>query len=137
MIDDSASLRMGLEAANLIVTIWLFFSLRRSERSQAKDADLTAFRRDVDTRLDNQGNRLTRLESTAHAPARIDVESCCADFGERIASVEASSKGAPTHHDLARLHARIDDVAASVARIEGENAAQTRILNLIYESQMK
>jgi hypothetical protein len=57
--------------------------------------------------------------------------------GTRLTRLESDAKHAPKPGDLARLHQRIDDVAGSIKRIEGENSAQTRILNLVYESLVK
>lgn len=66
----------------------------------------------------------------------------------RLITVENDTSHAPTHNDLSKLYERmsgvehrlgdrIDAVGGAVKRIEGENAAQTRILNLVYESLVK
>lgn len=126
-----------LGTISLGVNTLLFFYVRRSEKSQAKDKDLAEFRADVDSRLDAQKERIVKLEIVAHPESKIDVDACCTEFGQRLSMVEQGVKAAPTHADLARIHSRIDDVASGVARIEGENSAQTRILNLVYESLVK
>lgn len=70
------------------------------------------------------------------------------DFSNRLSTVERDTSHAPTHNDLSKLYERmngvehrlgerIDTVGGAVKRIEGENAAQTKILNLVYESLMK
>lgn len=69
-------------------------------------------------------------------------------MSDRLTSVERDTSHAPTHNDLSKLYERmngvehrlgerIDSVGGAVKRIEGENAAQTRILNLVYESLVK
>lgn len=69
-------------------------------------------------------------------------------MSDRLTSVERDTSHAPTHNDLSKLYERmsgtehrlgerIDTVGGAVKRIEGENAAQTRILNLVYESLVK
>lgn len=70
------------------------------------------------------------------------------EFSSRLINVENDTSHAPTHNDLSKLYERmngvehrlgerIDSVGGAVKRIEGENAAQTRILNLVYESLVK
>lgn len=69
-------------------------------------------------------------------------------MADRLTSVERDTSHAPTHNDLSklcermngveyRLGERIDTVGGAVKRIEGESSAQTRILNLVYESLLK
>jgi hypothetical protein len=53
---------------------------------------------------------------------------------ERISRLEQGAKGSPSHTDLRKIYERIAGVEGSISRIEGENTAQTRILNLVYES---
>lgn len=70
------------------------------------------------------------------------------DMQRRLTEIEADASKAPTHTDLGKIYERIagtehrlgeqlNNVSGSVKRIEGENAAQTRILNLVYESLVK
>jgi len=123
-----------LGTTSLAVNTLLFFYVRRSERSQAKDKDLADFRNDVDTRLDSQKERILKLETHAHKAPSADFGALCSDLDHRVTSVEQRIEDAPSHADLARLHQRIDAVANGISRLEGEGAAQTRILNLVYES---
>jgi hypothetical protein len=70
------------------------------------------------------------------------------DLNARLTSIESETKHAPTHGDLTKIYERIagtehrlgeqiNVVGGTVQRIEGENAAQTRILNLVYQSLVK
>lgn len=91
-------------------------------------------------RSDASTERINKIEdSMAHA---IKLMS------DRLTSVERDTSHAPTHADLSKLYERmagtehrlserIDGVGGAVKRIEGENAAQTRILNLVYQSLVK
>ena len=79
-------------------------------------------------------NRVTNVRISTLEGA---MEKSLVSHSTRLTVVEQAQVHAPSHHDLARLHLRIDDVAGGVKRIEGENAAQTRILNLVYESLVK
>lgn len=65
---------------------------------------------------------------------RTDHDSRLDDHSIRIARLETSEKSAPSHDDMKRIHARIDELNGGVKRLEGESSAQTRILNLVYES---
>jgi hypothetical protein len=73
------------------------------------------------------------------------LESGLSDHGKQISTLNEHIRHTPTHNDLAKLYERmggteqrlserIDVVGGAVKRIEGENAAQTRILNLVYQS---
>ena len=119
---------------NVLFTAGLSIYVRLAARSQAKEAALTAFRKDVDDRLDAQNVRILHLENSAHPPCAVNVAAEFASISERVVSVENRIEHSPSHQDMARLHARIDESVAAIKRVEGENAAQTRILNLVYES---
>jgi hypothetical protein len=101
---------------------WMYMS----NRDKVTNGRITKLQDDLDTKLDVHANRLTRLEAIS-----------AQDISERVATLEQHATDAPKHSDLARLHARIDEVAGAIKRIEGENTAQTRILNLVYESLIK
>lgn len=66
----------------------------------------------------------------------------------RISRLEKDVSHSPTHNDLGNIHERmtglehrlgdrIENINGAIKRVEGENAAQTRILNLVYESLVK
>lgn len=66
----------------------------------------------------------------------------------RLTRIETDTSNAPTHTDLGKIYERIagtehrlgeqiNAIGGAVKRIEGENAAQTRILNLVYQSLVK
>lgn len=137
-----------LGVTSLTVNTLLFFYVRRSERIQAKDKDLADFRADVDVRLDGQKERILKLETNSHPASRINADASLAEHSARLLVVEQAIKTLPTPEDVGRLYDRmnalehrlgdrIDSVNSAVKRIEGENAAQTRILNLVYESLVK
>ena len=137
-----------LAVVSLTVNTLLFFYVRRSERSQAKDKDLADFRADVDIRLDGQKERILMLETQSHPACKSDIEKRTNEHSARISVVEQSLKAAPTNDDIGRLYERmnglehrlgdrIESINGAVKRIEGENSAQTRILTLVYESLTK
>ena len=134
-----------LGVTSLTVNTLLFFYVRRSERSQAKDKDLADFRTDVDTRLDGQKERILKLETNSHPAPKCDVDASHAEHGQRLSLVEQSLKNVPTSQDIGNMHERmnglehrlsdrIDAMNGVLKRIEGENSSQSRILNLVYES---
>lgn len=75
-----------------------------------------------------------KVTNTRISKLETDLDGKLDDHGNRITHLETLSSHAPTHTDLGQLHARINEVTSSLKRIEGESAAQTRILNLVYES---
>ncbi len=52
---------------------------------------------------------------------------------ERLARLEQDVRHAPTHDDLKRLHARIDEMTGSMRRLEGEFSGANHTLSLIHE----
>lgn len=98
---------------------WYLWYERRSDVTNQR---IGKIEETMDKSLDNISFRLTSLESdTRHAPTHLDLSK----LYERISGTE---------HLLGE---RIEEVGGAVRRIEGENAAQTRILNLVYESLVK
>ena len=75
-----------------------------------------------------------KVTNTRISKLEADLDGKLDDHGNRITSLETTQSYAPTHTDLDGLHTRINEVTSSLKRIEGESAAQTRILNLVYES---
>ncbi len=53
--------------------------------------------------------------------------------GGRLTRVERDLKHAPTHDDLKRLHARIDEVNGSIRSLEGEFKGANSTLQLIHQ----
>lgn len=92
------------KVGTLIGFAWMYIA----NRDKVTNTRISKLETDIDMMLDTHSNRLTGLE------------------------VEA--KRAPTHADLAQLHSRINEIGSSLKRLEGEGAAQTRILTLVYES---
>lgn len=58
-------------------------------------------------------------------------------YGERIATLEAKTGGAPTHADLAGIHEKINEVSGSMKELKGEFTATNRTLTLIHETLME
>lgn len=48
-----------------------------------------------------------------------DLDTKLDSHGERIASLEASAKGAPTHNDLSAIHEKINKVGGDVREMAG------------------
>lgn len=87
--------------------VWMYLS----SRDKVTNARISTLQEEIDVKLDDHGTRLTSLERTQ-------------ELG-------------PTHEDLGKLHGRIDELSSLLKRSEGESNAQTRILNLVYESLIK
>lgn len=132
--------KVAITLLNFGIGVYLWYERREDKTSsrivQIVDS-ISRLKTDMDTRMDDTRHRLTRLEASSTHDKALQLEGCCADITERVASLEQHAADAPKHDDLARLHARIDDVAGAIKHLQGESTAQTRILNLVYESLIK
>jgi len=52
-------------------------------------------------------------------------------YGERIAKLEATSENAPDHTDISKVYDSINQLAATVNQLVGENRGQSDTLKLI------
>ncbi len=57
--------------------------------------------------------------------------------GDRLTRVEQDLQHAPTHDDLKRLHARMDDMAGGIRGLEGEFKGANATLHLIHAYLLK
>jgi hypothetical protein len=81
------------------------------------------------------GERITSLQGSlnAHmASLRSDMDTRMDDHASRLVRVEKDLQHAPTHDDLKRLHARIDDLAGGIRSLEGEFKGANHTLQLIH-----
>lgn len=62
-----------------------------------------------------------------------DVDKRIDDHAERLSRLETQSEQAPTHDDLGNLHDRINDLAKSVNTLTGEFAGVKNVLGLIHQ----
>ena len=104
---DYEAWRFWIDGLQTVLTAALGVYVWLVNRTRVNAARISKMEDEIDGRLDEAENRLTKVES--------DVEH------------------GPTRNDLGRIHTRIDDVAAAVARIEGESHAATRSLDLIHQ----
>jgi len=94
---------------------WMYIA----NRNKVTNARIGQLETEFGEKMDTHGNRLSRLEQDVqHSPTHDDL----GKLYERMNGLEH------------RLGDRIDSVNGAIKRIEGENASQTRILNLVYES---
>lgn len=106
------------KVGTLLGFAWMYLA----NRDKVTNSRIGKLEADMDVKLDNHSDRLTSLErNQAHSPTHDDL----GKLYERMTGLEH------------RLGDRIETVNGAIKRIEGENAAQTRILNLVYESLVK
>lgn len=134
---DYPAISLLISAANFALTWGLALYMYLANKNKVTNERINTLQVDVDKKFDDARNRLTRLEASSVHDKAIHLEGCCADITERVASLEQHAADAPKNDDLARLHARIDEVSGAIKHIQGESSAQTRILNLVYESLIK
>ena len=100
-----------LGGVNLLVSTGLWLYVRSSDRHEKIDQRFTAMEANVDERLDNTSERLTRLE-------------------ERV-------QRSPTHEDLGRIYERMNALAVGQAETKGAvdnlSAAMRQFMSRIIE----
>lgn len=104
---DYEAWQFWIDILQAVVTaaVWIYVWL--VTRTRVNAARISKMKEDLDARLDGHGRRLMRLEGAV--------------------------EHGPTRDDLGRIHTRIDEVAAAIARIEGESHAAARNLDLIHQ----
>ena len=75
----------------------------------------------------------TRVNAARIRKLEEDIDTRLDDHGQRITTVEAAVKHGPSRDDLGKIHQRLDTMVAAVARIEGGNHAAARNLDLIHQ----
>jgi hypothetical protein len=108
---DYAALDFWWKVAMTAMNVGMGLYLYLVNRNRVTNERIGKLETGVDDRLDNHTERLARLEQ--------DV------------------RHAPTHDDLKRLHARIDEVNNSLKRLEGEFSGANHTLGLIHEHLLK
>lgn len=99
--------KFWVDIVQTLVSAGLFLWLYLINRHQVNEAQLRALDSKTDKRLDDHGDRITKLET--------DV------------------KHAPDDEDLRGIHQRIDDVVRAISTLEGEFSGANRTLQLIHE----
>ena len=91
------------------------------------EAQLDEYKRGANEEHSSLGKRIAQVEIRLErlAPAQ------CVVHGERLTRVEEHIQRVPTHDDLNRAHARIDEVSKGIARIEGSVARMEPMLNTL------
>ena len=110
--------KVSISLVNTVGWVWLYLA----QRDKVTNSRISLLEDAMELKMDGHGDRISRLEKdVSHSPTHSDL----GKLHERMNSLEH------------RLGDRIELVSGAVKRIEGENAAQTRILNLVYESLTK
>lgn len=62
-----------------------------------------------------------------------DIDEKMDDQGQRIAKLEVRAESSPTHDDLSGLHEKINDVNASINSLAGEFGGVRNLLNTLHQ----
>ena len=76
--------------------------------------------------------RMRKSESRVEAVDK-QIDRRLDDIDSRLTRVEGAIEHGPKREDLGRIHTRIDEVAAAIARIEGESHTVARNVDLIHQ----
>lgn len=114
-MDVSMIIDVVWKVGTLLGFLWMYLA----NRDKVTNARISSLEDAMDNKFDSHMDRISRLEKdVSHSPTHDDI----GKLYERMNGLEH------------RLGDRIDSVNGAIKRIEGENASQTRILNLVYES---
>jgi len=97
--------RFWFDVAQLILTSLIGVYVYFSNRHRVTNSRIGALEKDVDTRLDDHANRITKMEAT------IDK--------------------APTHDDLSKLYERLNSISGKLESVNGQVGGITRNVDLI------
>lgn len=99
-----------------------------SQREQVRRVALDNLEHDVDSRLDQINDRLTRIEAGL---SEVPNWRACHQESQRVAILEEAYRGAIKAVDLNRVHARIDQVDKELAELRGETKGIQHLLQTI------
>lgn len=106
MVDYDAA-KFWLAVMNFAVTVLVGLYVWSSNRHRVTNERISELEKGIDVRLDTHDSRLATLEGKVSA--------------------------APTHTDLAEIHEKINRVAQSSSRMEGELKSQSELLRIILD----
>lgn len=80
----------------------------------------------------------TRAEASKRWAVQFDeIDRRLDNHAERVTRIEATTANSPTHDDLAALHKRIDKVASAIDGLQGEFKGASHTLQLIHSYLLK
>lgn len=130
---DYDALDFWLKFTNLAVTIGVGIYVWLTNRHRVTNSSITKLREDTTNGING-----------LRADTKKDIERLRDDFDDRldknatnIARLDEASRHIPTHDDLKRIHARIDEVSGGINRLEGQFVGASSTLNLIHEYLLK
>jgi hypothetical protein len=98
------------------------------KQGQVNREAMNSFRHDVEDQLNNVGTRVTHIEGAVRG---CPTTATCTEQARRVGIVEEGLKHAPTHVDMARIHARVDALTEPVMEIRGQVGAIAHQLETI------
>ena len=75
----------------------------------------------------------TRVNASRIRKLEDDIDKRLDGHDERLTRVESAIEHGPKREDFGRIYERLEDVAESVARIEGSEKAMARNIDLIHQ----
>lgn len=129
---DYEALDFWLKFANLAATAGIGIYLWLSRRHAVTNERITTLESSAMAKIgkveDSLGAQLVGMER--------DIDGRLDDHATRLARLEQDQRHAPTHDDLKRIHARLDDAAREIANISGQFDGASRTLALIHDHLM-
>lgn len=104
---DIESAKFLFQIAQFLATLGLAFYVHLTNKDKVTNDRITALETNVNTKIQ-------KLDD--------DVEERLKKHGEDIARLEESEEHGPTHHDLGKLHEKVNSVDRQVGAISGQLA---------------
>lgn len=100
-----------------IAALYTYFA----NRNRVTNERITGLQASLQTRLDGM---------------RSDMDHRLDNHADRLSRVEKDLQHAPSHEDLKRIHARMDEIAGAVSGLQGEFKGANNTLHLIHSYLM-
>ncbi|AWI78597.1 hypothetical protein CEW87_04005 [Parazoarcus communis] len=114
---DPKELQTWLSIINTVVIWAVAIYTWQANRNRVTNERISSLQGSLNARIESIGTDMDR---------RLDTHA------DRLSRVEKDLEHAPTHEDLKRLHARIDDLAGGIRGLEGEFKGANHTLQLIH-----
>ncbi len=104
---DMELMKLAVMALGLAFNIAAYQYMKSSNKDKATKDQIKELKDDLDEKMEDQGDRITKLESRA--------------------------EGSPTHADLGDMHEKINRLMTDVGHLSGEFIGVRNLLNTIHQ----
>ncbi|GAB2182659.1 hypothetical protein DLREEDagrD3_28820 [Denitratisoma sp. agr-D3] len=117
-----ALIGLYISAANFLLTWGVALYMYLANKNKVTNERITKLETDL-------GARVQKLDE--------DVDGRLDDYGNRITALEESDEHGPTHHDLGKLHEKVNEVDGQFKELRGEVKGIRNLLDTIHRHLMQ